>query len=127
MQDADGETEVFFVTDDHPWFIEGVGWVETAALTPGQRIETADDRGLTILDIAITDRVERAYNLTVAGPHTFLVGEDGAVVHNCERILALLLRNSTGRIHGSLPRICDLQRLSRDQLQIAQGEVARFV
>jgi hypothetical protein len=57
-----------------------------ATLAPSQRIETADDRGLTILDIAITDRVERTYNLTVGtegfGPHTFLVGEDGAVVHN---------------------------------------------
>ncbi|MBL8532043.1 MAG: hypothetical protein JNK94_09935 [Hyphomonadaceae bacterium] len=51
-------------------------------MRPGQRIETADDLGLLILDIARTDRVERTYNLTVSGPHTFLVGEDGAVVHN---------------------------------------------
>jgi RHS repeat-associated protein len=84
-RDAGGETEVFEVTDDHPWYVEGQGWVETQGLRPGQRIETADDRGLTILDIARTDRVERTYNLTVGGPHTFLVGEDGAVVHNCRR------------------------------------------
>jgi hypothetical protein len=73
---------VFEVTNDHPWYVEGEGWVETQALRPGQRIETADDRGLLILDIARTDRVERTYNLEVSGPHTFLVGEDGAVVHN---------------------------------------------
>jgi hypothetical protein len=88
-RDADGETEVFEVTDDHPWYVEGAGgtrgdWVETEHLRPGQRIETADDRGLLILEIARTDRVERTYNLTVEGLHTFLVGEDGAVVHNCD-------------------------------------------
>ena len=110
VRDADGETEVFFVTDDHPWFIEGPdasegSCVETAALAPGLRIETADDRGLTVLDIAITDRVERTYNLTVAGPHTFLVGEDGAVVHNpCRELLELAgelgytLDRSVGRL-----------------------------
>ncbi|MGD9816790.1 MAG: polymorphic toxin-type HINT domain-containing protein [Hyphomonadaceae bacterium] len=85
-RDADGEMETFFVTGDHPWFVEGVGWVETSRLVAGQRIETADDQGLTILDIAPTDRVARTYNLTVTGPHTFLVGENGAVVHNCWRL-----------------------------------------
>jgi hypothetical protein len=93
-RDADGDTEVFEVTDDHPWYVEGAeerpgSWVDTQHLMAGQRIETADDRGLLILDIARTDRVERTYNLTVEGLHTFLVGEDGAVVHNgrCEDIL----------------------------------------
>ncbi|MEQ1619292.1 MAG: polymorphic toxin-type HINT domain-containing protein [Terricaulis sp.] len=94
-RDGDGETEVFEVTDDHPWYVEGAGWVETHALRPGQRIETADDRGLTILDIARTDRVERTYNLTVDGPHTFLVGEDRVVVHNagpCRQLLGAARR-----------------------------------
>lgn len=82
VRNNDGETEVFHATDDHPWFIEGVGWVETQSLGAGQRIETADDRGLSIIDIARTDRVERTFNLSVEGLHTFLVGENGAVVHN---------------------------------------------
>ncbi len=124
-RDADGETEVFEVTDDHPWYVEGAGWVETQRLGAGQRIETADDRGLTILDLARTDGVERTYNLEVSGPHTFLVGEDEAVVHNgaCDRILAQLVRRFGGRTSGALPRIRDLSRLSRDQLQIARTEL----
>jgi RHS repeat-associated protein len=82
-RDADGETEVFHVTDDHPWLVNGAGWVETKDLRAGKVLTTVDKRGMTILDIAPTDRVERTYNLTVDGFHTFLVGEDGAVVHNC--------------------------------------------
>jgi RHS repeat-associated protein len=95
VSDADDETEVFHVTDDHPWYVEGDGWVETQHLAADQRIETADDRGLLILEIARTDRVERTYNLTVSGPHTFLVGEDGAVVHN-NRCLQIALRIAGG-------------------------------
>ncbi len=94
-RDADDETEVFEVTDDHPWYVEGAGWVETQYLRAGQHIETADDRGLTVFGIARTDRVEHTYNLTVSGPHTFLVGEDGAVVHNinCTEAYRLLMEH----------------------------------
>jgi hypothetical protein len=122
-RDADGETEVFFVTDDHPWFIEEQGWVETRALTPGQRIETADDRGLTILDNAITDRVERTYNLSVSGPHTFLVGEDGAVVHNADACrLAGLAADVAGWLGPFTPR-----RLSNGNLILESVDGARRV
>jgi RHS repeat-associated protein len=82
-RDAGGEIEVFHVTDDHPWRVERAGWVETKDLRAGQTLTTADKRGMTILEIAPTDRIERTYNFTVDGLHTFLVGEDGAVVHNC--------------------------------------------
>lgn len=102
-RDADGEAETFEVTDDHPWYVEGGGWVETQNLLVGHRIETADDRGLTIL--ATTDRLEHAYNLEVASPHTFLVGDDGAVVHNnnCLRLLQAggrTIRQATARALG---------------------------
>ena len=123
VQDADGETEVFFVTDDHPWLIEGQGWVETAALAPGSRIETADDRGLTILDTAITDRVERTYNLTVAGPHTFLVGEDGAVVHNTCPTGELARRLE--QLGGGIPRFVPTPK-GAPQFIFPNGMILRF-
>jgi RHS repeat-associated protein len=94
VRDADGEIETFHATDDHPWYVESAGWVETQHLQAGQRVETADDRGLLILDIARTDRVERTYNLEVEGWHTFLVGEDGAIVHNCRLLWRLGIHKS---------------------------------
>lgn len=120
-RDADGETERFFVTDDHPWFVEGVGWMETRHLAAGQRIETADDRGLTILDIAPTDRIARTYTLTVTGPHTFLVGEDGAVVHNCQ-----WHHWTSRRIHAALQRHQVLRGAyrARDSRFVSRGRTA---
>ena len=84
LTDAGGEAETFHATDDHPWRVEGKGWVETLALQPGDRIDTGSGADMTVASLARTDRIERTYNLTVADWHTFLIGEDGAVVHNVD-------------------------------------------
>jgi hypothetical protein len=82
LRDASGETETFLATDDHPWRVEGNGWVETADLNKGDRIDTASGEDMVVLSVSLTQRVEQTFNLTVADWHTFLVGEDRAVVHN---------------------------------------------
>jgi filamentous hemagglutinin len=37
---------------------------------------------MVVTALKLTERVEQTYNLTVADWHTFMVGEDHAVVHN---------------------------------------------
>jgi RHS repeat-associated protein len=80
--DANGARTTFHVTDDHPWKIAGKGWVRTAELQPSQRIETVQAGQLLIHSVTLTRRVEATYNLTVEEWHTFLVGAEGAIVHN---------------------------------------------
>jgi RHS repeat-associated protein len=82
--DGAGETEMFYATDDHPWRIHDRGWVETVDLRSGDRIDTASDEDLVVTSLTLTERVERTYNLTVADWHTFLIGDDRAVVHNSD-------------------------------------------
>ena len=82
LLDASGEVERFHATDDHPWKVQGKGWVETADLTAGDRVETGSGADMMVTSLSLTDRVEKTYNLTVAEWHTFMVGEDGAIVHN---------------------------------------------
>lgn len=53
-------------------------------LRPEDRIDTASGADMTLLSLEKTERVEHTYNLTIADWHTFLVGEDQAVVHNVE-------------------------------------------
>ena len=105
----------------------GRGWVNTVDLRPGDRIDTASADDLVVTSLSRTGRIERTYNLTVEGWHTFLVGEDRAVVHNsgwCDR----LARDATGRIHGSpLPNPSDLRGLSRDDLEFAAGELRQSI
>ncbi|HVQ09342.1 MAG TPA: RHS repeat-associated core domain-containing protein [Allosphingosinicella sp.] len=82
VRDIGAETEIFHATDDHPWRVQDRGWVETADLRPGDRIDTAGADDLVVTSLHRSTRVERTYNLTVADWHTFLIGEDRAVVHN---------------------------------------------
>lgn len=61
LRDAWGEIETFHATDDHPWKVEGKGWVETIALAEGDRIDTASGEDLVLLSVALTERVEQTY------------------------------------------------------------------
>ena len=85
LLDAGGEAELFHATDDHPWKVEGKGWVETVDLRQGDLIDTGSGADMRMTALMLTDRVEHTYNLEVADRHTFLVGEAGAVVHNSTR------------------------------------------
>ncbi len=56
--------------------------METIDLKEGDRIDTGSGADLVVTSLTLTERVEHTYNLTVADWHTFMVGEDKAVVHN---------------------------------------------
>jgi hypothetical protein len=81
--------------------LEGKGWVETIDLRPEDRIDTASGADMVLLSLEQTERVEQTYNLTVADWHTFLVGEDQAVVHNaslCDRAAKLAGKLGRNRV-----------------------------
>ncbi|WP_448659154.1 polymorphic toxin-type HINT domain-containing protein [Sphingomonas sp. CJ99] len=91
MVNPDGAPVVFHATDDHPWKVEGRGWIETRDLHTGDRIDTADGHDVVLKMVSATDRVERTYNLEVADWHTYFVGNDKVWVHNeCLKLLRQL-------------------------------------
>ncbi|WP_417477183.1 polymorphic toxin-type HINT domain-containing protein [Maricaulis sp.] len=83
---ADGAHELFETTDDHPWWIAGRGWFATEELVPGSAVVTRDGRGMVIARVEQTDRVDATYNLTVDAFHTYFVGDQRVLVHNCDRL-----------------------------------------
>ncbi|MCQ8186660.1 HINT domain-containing protein, partial [Parvularcula maris] len=52
------------------------------------------------------NRIDATYNLTVADFHTYFVGEERVLVHNCD----LPKIDRTGKMHGDLPKIEDLKK-----------------
>ncbi|MEH6447820.1 MAG: polymorphic toxin-type HINT domain-containing protein [Oleispira sp.] len=72
------------VTDDHPFWVDEFGWLETINLVPGLAIETRDNDTLTVIDVKYLNKVETVYNLEVSDWHTYYVGDEGVLVHNCE-------------------------------------------
>ena len=73
----------FHVTDDHPWWVEGQGWLRTEELASGMTLVTQDGQSLSIDTVTLTDRVEAAFNISVADYHTYFVGEAKVWTHNC--------------------------------------------
>jgi len=87
--EGDNNTSEFFeTTDDHPWWIVDLGgkgsWKNTAELSVGMVVTTADNKTMTITSVSETDRIDATYNLTVADFETYFVGENKVLVHNCK-------------------------------------------
>ncbi|GEM77543.1 polymorphic toxin-type HINT domain-containing protein [Vibrio sagamiensis] len=82
LLNGDGEKEQLGVTAEHPFWVEGQGWVGAGILEVGQRISTVDGAELTVHSIAYDEELHTTYNFEVGDYHSYFVGENGAWVHN---------------------------------------------
>ena len=86
----EGASEFFETTDDHPWWVvdqTGQGsWKDTAELSAGMIVTTADYQTMIITNVLETERIDATYNLTVADFETYFVGENKVLVHNCDTL-----------------------------------------
>ena len=91
LSGEDGASEAFETTDDHPWWIVGADgsgqWRVTEDLTVGMTVVSRRDDGpdqfMTVTQVTATNREDTTYNFTVADFHTYFVGENRVLVHNC--------------------------------------------
>jgi|GEM_PF-3123679 len=100
IRHADSSVEVFETTDDHPWWIEGAGWIETVDLRVGQEVTTVRQGHSVVSRVELTDRRDTTYNISVADFETYFVGNQQVLVHNkCGS-----LRNNLGDPPSGLQR-----------------------
>jgi len=77
------------VTADHPFWIDaganlsGPGWLPAGRLEAGDRLRTADGRDAIVTGLRRNMGQAVVYTLTVARDHTYFVGTDQVLVHNC--------------------------------------------
>ncbi|WP_289356241.1 polymorphic toxin-type HINT domain-containing protein [Paenibacillus sp. S-12] len=71
-------------TDNHPFWVEGKGWVFADELQVGDKLQKADGSNLTIDNVESVklDESVTVYNFTVADFHTYYVTNLGVWVHN---------------------------------------------
>lgn len=75
-------------TAEHPFYVEGTGFVSAGELRAGDIIRTADGRNLPIVKVETEepDKPIYVYNFEVEDYHTYYVSETGVLVHNmCAR------------------------------------------
>jgi hypothetical protein len=63
-------------TPEHPFYVEGKGWVETEDLQVGDDICNADGSTGEVEAITIEQTTQEMYNLSVDEAHTFYMGLD---------------------------------------------------
>lgn len=84
IENAEGKQETIDSTPEHPFYVEGLGWVEASSLHAGMTIWFANGTKGTVEDISNEGLEEpvTVYNFEVADFHTYFVGENGIFVHN---------------------------------------------
>jgi hypothetical protein len=90
-------------TPEHPFAVEGEGFVAAADLVAGEKIRRADGGTGTVDAVSWTGEPAMMWNLTVAEDHTFFVGEGRWWVHNdCSGTSGETLAAAYGReVHAS--------------------------
>ncbi|RTZ23598.1 hypothetical protein EKN09_08055, partial [Vibrio penaeicida] len=75
-------SEVITTTPEHPFYVDGKGWVDAAALQPGYALTTINGEPVILEDIQVDNTPTVAYNFEVDDYHTYAVGENQVWVHN---------------------------------------------
>ena len=76
--------QIIETTDNHPFWVEGKGWVFADELEVGDKLQKADGSNLTIdkVEYVQLDKHVTVYNFMVADYHTYYVTDLGIWVHN---------------------------------------------
>lgn len=74
------------VTDEHPFYVTGEGWVMSGDLRVGDRLAQRDGTSTTIRSIEVAPADTTVYNFTVEGDHNYYVTEAQLLVHNCSYV-----------------------------------------
>ncbi len=100
VTDTLGHMDALQVTPEHPFWVDGQGWVPANELTAGQTFGSASGSWLRVKGSTWTNIRTTVYNLEVEDFHTYFVGEGGLWVHNT---CGGLVRAITRIAPGSLP------------------------
>lgn len=95
--------QVIETTDNHPFWVEGKGWVFADELQIGDKLQKADGSNLTIdkVEFVKLDEPVTVYNFTVEDYHTYYVTDIGIWVHNTQCNLSKWNKGSFNNIQGS--------------------------
>ncbi|MFD1885877.1 polymorphic toxin-type HINT domain-containing protein [Paenibacillus wenxiniae] len=83
--------QIVETTDNHPFWVEGKGWITAIDLKVGDQLKQSNGNVLAIEQIEIVhhEHKVKVYNFTVADDHTYFVSDLGIWVHNIEECTRL--------------------------------------
>ena len=100
-----GKSTRIEVSDNHQFWVEGKGWIESGKLQRGMHLRDFDGKAATVVNLQSTGRTAMTYNFTVADNHTFYAGEHSVLVHNeCACSIAARELAEAAKAEGSASR-----------------------
>ncbi|BBB64202.1 hypothetical protein UNDKW_5929 (plasmid) [Undibacterium sp. KW1] len=93
------DIEVIRATENHPFWLEGTGWVQAGDLQADDKLTTPEGQVVGVVAVENESATETVYNIEVADFHTYFVGHSQVLVHNddCE-ILEVLHTRAKGNV-----------------------------
>ena len=75
--------EIIKATPEHPFWVEGKGWVKAEHLKADYELKTQSDTKVKITKVTYNQKSTPVYNFSVAQLHNYYVGQNKLLVHNC--------------------------------------------
>jgi RHS repeat-associated protein len=82
LVDEDGNEDVIEATPEHPFHVNGDGWVGAGRLHVGDHVDHREAGLLVVQRVERNSLRQSTFNFEVADLHTYFVGTSGAWVHN---------------------------------------------
>lgn len=96
--DENGVEETITTTAEHPFYVDGQGWLPAGELASGTVVSgPKSENDISIVGIHVNKEPQYAYNLTVDTDHTYFVGKTNMWVHNACTYLVPGSRTSSGK------------------------------
>jgi hypothetical protein len=74
--------DLLHVTEEHPFWVAGEGWVGAEDLEPGDCVQTLAGTCQAVVSVQVVTADTWVYNFTVVTAHTYFVGDGQWLVHN---------------------------------------------
>ncbi len=86
--------EEIVTTDNHPFYVQGRGFIEAGSLLIGDKLVSANGEDLFVEDysVELTEEPVSVYNFQVDDFHTYFVGDCEVWVHNVDCVKATELK-----------------------------------
>lgn len=81
LERQDGGVEHLTVTPEHPFWLDGRGFVPVGSVNPGDSVATATGHARVVSLLSLPNRIT-VYNFEVDTAHTYFVGKSATWVHN---------------------------------------------
>ncbi|MDY6215061.1 polymorphic toxin-type HINT domain-containing protein, partial [Actinobacillus porcinus] len=83
VENEQGQQETYLTTKEHPFYVEGIGWLKASLLIFGMKLlDRNGSASLTVVSQNALERYATVYNIMVDDHHTYHIGELGVWVHN---------------------------------------------